>query len=87
MNKKYIRIIFVVLFLFVFLMGCSKLSKENYDKIKMGMDFQQVVKIIGEPDKCDAGLGTKSCIWGNDQKNIKIKFLADKVILPTMEGI
>jgi len=85
--KNSIRLMFVGLFLFVFFMGCSKLSKENYDKIKVGMDFQQVVKVIGEPDKCDAAIGTKSCIWGTDQKNIKIKFIADKVILPTMKGI
>ncbi len=85
--KKYIRLMFVALLVSIVLTGCSKLNTENYDKIKVGMDYQQVVKIIGAPDKCDAALGTKSCVWGNDQKNIKIKFVADKVILPTMKGI
>ena len=85
--KKCIRLMFVALLVSFVLMGCSKMNKENYDKIKVGMDYQEVVEIIGSPDKCDAALGTKSCIWGNDQKNIKIKFVGDKVILPTMKGI
>ncbi len=85
--KKYVRLMFVALLVSFVFMGCSKLNKENYDKIKVGMDYQQVIEIIGSPDKCDAALGTKSCIWGNDQKNIKIKFVGDKVIVPTMKGI
>ena len=61
--------------------------QENYDKIKVGMDYQQVIEIIGQPDKCDTALGTKNCIWGNEEKNITVKFVADKVALPTTKGL
>jgi hypothetical protein len=82
--KKFIS---VLLLSSLILVGCSKLTQENYDKIKIGMDYQQVVTVIGKPDKCDAALGTKSCVWGNEKKNITINFIADKVALPTMKGL
>lgn len=67
--------------------GCGKLTSENYDKIKTGMDYKEVVKILGEADKCESRLGSKACVWGNESKNIKINFLADKVIVFSKEGI
>ncbi|MCP4023112.1 MAG: outer membrane protein assembly factor BamE [Desulfobacteraceae bacterium] len=73
--------------LFVSLVGCTKLNQDNYNKIKVGMDYPQVIQIIGKPDKCDAALGTKGCIWGNDQKNITIQFIADKVVFSSMKGL
>lgn len=69
------------------LFGCSKLNRENYDKINVGMDYGEVVSIIGEPDTCDSALMAKNCIWGNEDKNITVKFVADKVVLPTMKGL
>jgi hypothetical protein len=51
------------------------------------MDYQEVVSIIGEPDTCDSVLGAKSCIWGNENKNITIKFVANKVVVPSMKGL
>lgn len=78
----------LIIFLLIFsLVGCSKITQENYDKIKVGMNYQQVVDILGQADKCDAALGAKSCIWGDEKKNIKIKFIAEKVVLPTMKGL
>ncbi len=85
--KHLTKFVFVALLFSLVLAGCSKLNQENYDKIKIGMDYQQVIEIIGNPDKCDAALGAKSCIWGGEKKNITIKFVADKVALPTMKGI
>ncbi len=80
--------IFVIgLFLSIALVGCSKLNRENYDKIKIGMDYPEVISIIGKPDTCDAAFGAKSCIWGNENKNITIKFVADRVVVPSMKGL
>lgn len=87
MKKRLTLLMLAALMTSFILAGCSKLTNENYSKIKVGMDYEQVIQIIGEPDKCDAALGTKSCIWGNEQKNIKVKFVADKVMVPTMKGI
>jgi hypothetical protein len=71
----------------LFFAGCSKVTKENYDKLKIGMDYGKVITILGEADDCSSALGTKSCIWGNDAKNIKIKFVAGKLIFFSKEGL
>ena len=85
--KRLTKLIAVAFLFSLVLVGCSKMNQENYNKIKIGMDYQQIIEIIGNPDKCDAALGTKSCIWGTEKKNITIKFIADKVALPAMKGL
>ena len=85
--KRIKNLMAVILLFCVIFLGCSKLNRENYGKIEVGMNYEQVVGIIGSPDKCDAALGVKNCVWGNDQKNITVKFVADKVILPSMKGL
>ncbi|WP_022666402.1 DUF3862 domain-containing protein [Desulfospira joergensenii] len=85
--RDRIKIILVTFLMIIAFTGCSKLTRENYDTIKIGMDYEQVQKILGEPDKCDSALGAKNCIWGDTEKNITIKFVADKVAFPTMKGL
>ena len=81
------KLIVMALLFSVVLFGCSKLNRENYDKIKVGMDYQQVVSIIGDPDKCDAIMGSKNCVWGDENKNITINFIGDKVFVLSMNGL
>ena len=84
---KFVNLLILVFWCTVAFMGCSNISRENYDKIKMGMDYEEVVEIIGEPDTCDGALGAKKCVWGNETKNITISFISEKVILPAMKGL
>jgi hypothetical protein len=77
---------FLSLVVLVFV-SCSKLTKENYDKVKLGMDYDQVVKIIGDPEKCDSLLNAKNCVWGDESKAIEIKFVADKVVFTSSKGL
>lgn len=68
--------------------GCSKVSKENYDKIKTGMSYQEVVGVLGKPDTCEEPvLKTKNCMWGSSDKQIKIKFVSDTVAWRSKKGI
>ncbi|PPA30121.1 DUF3862 domain-containing protein [Aeromonas jandaei] len=69
------------------LTGCSKLNRDNYDKLKMGMSYAEASAILGKAKRCDDALGTTSCIWGSDGKNIKIRFIADKATFFSSEGI
>lgn len=73
--------------LVVLLSGCSKLTVENYAMITTGLEYREVVKILGKPDKCSDVLFVKSCTWGNEQKNITVNFLSDKVILSSSRNI
>ena len=67
--------------------GCSKLAKQNYDKIKVGMEYTEVTDILGEPAACNAAMGAKSCTWGGEQNNITVQFVIDKVVFMTCKGI
>ena len=67
--------------------GCSKLTQENYAKLKTGMDYDEVTTILGKPDDCSETLGVKKCIWGDEQKHITINFVADKMMLSNAKNI
>ncbi len=62
------------------LVGCNKLNKENYDRLQVGMGYDEVVAIFGKPDTCSDTLVAKGCTWGDELKNVTIGFLDDKVI-------
>ena len=71
----------------VILSGCAKLTLENYDQLKAGMDYDNVVALLGDPTECDEILGTKSCTWGEEAKHINVKFIADNVAFYSKEGL
>ena len=78
----------ICLFSILALTGCSKVNKENYDKIKIGMSYEDVVEVLGKPDTCEEQvLKTESCIWGSSYKQIKIQFVADTVAWRSSKGI
>ena len=87
--RRTMTCLLIVLVIGSFLMvGCSNnLTKANYEKLKVGMSYQEVTAILGAATECSEALGTKSCTWGNDQKNIKVKFVADKAIFFSNKGI
>ena len=83
-----LAVLVVCMFSMLALTGCSKVNKENYDKIKIGMSFEEVVAVLGNPDTCeDPILKTKGCMWVSSDKQIKIKFVADIVAWRSSEGI
>lgn len=63
------------------LSGCSKLTLANYDKITMGMPYDEVVQLIGPPDRCNDVMGVRSCQWGDEKRSIQVNFLAGEVLL------
>lgn len=67
--------------------GCTKVTNENYAKIETGMDYDDVVAILGPPDEVEDAVGTKSAVWGKDPKTISIKFIADKVVYRSAKGL
>jgi len=73
--------------LLLMLGGCSKVTKENYDKIKVGMKYEEVVKLIGKPEGCSDALGISSCQWKNGDAVIDISFLSDQVTIISSKGL
>lgn len=69
------------------LAACSKVTADNYAKVKTGMKYQKVVGILGNPVTCDDVLGFKTCKWGDDKSKITIQFAGDKVVLHSAGNI
>ena len=88
-NYRSTIIIILIFFLFpmLILLGCSKINQKNFDKLKAGMEYDEVLKILGKPDNCESVLNMKNCTWEESQKNIKILIFADKVVLLSSQGI
>lgn len=71
----------------VWLAACSKLTVENYDKLKVGMPYTEVKQLLGTPERCSDVLGVKSCTWGDDQRHITVNFIGDQVVIFNAENI
>jgi hypothetical protein len=67
--------------------GCSKLNKENYDKIGMGMSYDEVISLLGDADECSGAVGVENCTWGGQDKYIKVNFVGKKVVLYSSKGL
>ena len=63
------------------MLGCSKLTLENYNKITTGMTYEEVTQLIGSPDKCDDVMGVRNCTWGDEKRSVNVSFLCGKVLL------
>lgn len=63
------------------LLGCGKLTLENYNKISMGMPYEEVTQLIGKPDSCDDLMGVRSCQWGDEKHAVRVSFVSGKVLL------
>jgi hypothetical protein len=83
MNARTICLVSLVLLL----VACSKLTPENYDRLKGGMSYQEVKDILGEPNQCSEVLGLKTCSWGDDKRHIKVNFVGNQVLLFSAEGL
>jgi len=84
MIKRLSYSLFLIPFL---LMGCNKLTVENYDKIKAGLPYADVISILGKPAACDDILGIKNCKWGDETHKITVSFMGEKVVLTSAENI
>ena len=89
MNSAKIKttIVSTILALSLLTVGCSKLTSENYDKLKAGMDYEEVTQILGKADACSGAMGIKNCKWGDDKQYVDIKFAGNKVIIFSEKGL
>ena len=69
------------------LAACSKVSVENYEKIEIGMDKSEVEAILGSADNCVEKTLHTNCIWGDENKNIDITLVSNKVSLYSKTGL
>ncbi|WP_448547531.1 DUF3862 domain-containing protein [Thalassotalea fusca] len=74
--------------LVILLSACSKVNKENYDKLELGMSKEEIQAVIGGADNCEEAMGTLTCVWGDkDAKHIKVRFVADAAVTFSNSGL
>jgi hypothetical protein len=71
----------------VSLAGCGRVNEENYDRLQTGMKYEEVVDILGNPEKCSQVVGVKSCIWGDEARNIQAGFMGDTAVVFSATGL
>jgi hypothetical protein len=77
-----------VTFSALLLAGCgTNLNMENYDRIKVGMPYDEVRSILGNPARCSEALTVRNCVWGDEKRHIDISFVGEKVLLRSAENI
>jgi len=81
--------------LMLVLVGCSKISKSNYDKIETGMSKSQVESILGKGTDQAGVSGAIGTItgsggivkWGDENKWITVTFANEKVVAKAAQGL
>ncbi|MBI5015562.1 MAG: hypothetical protein HZB55_08715 [Deltaproteobacteria bacterium] len=67
--------------------ACGRLTAENYDKLKVGMAYDEVKGILGAPARCTDLPGVKSCVWGDDKRSVTVNFIGEKAVLFSSENL
>lgn len=80
--KSFLKTLLIT-FCCIALLACSKISQNNFEKIKNDMTMKQVITILGEPTSAESvnimGISGTSAVWKDTQAEIDIQFLNDKV--------
>jgi len=51
------------------------------------MEYNEVTAFFGNHDSCTESIGVKSCIWGDETRNIKVNFLGDQILIISSTGL
>ncbi len=86
-----IRIFGVLLLGWALLAACTQqtgtVTFESYDKLKLGMQYESVVEIMGPPDHIQPIIGIKQYTWVNGERHIHAKFIAGRAIYYSSKGL
>lgn len=67
------------------LAACSKVTAENYDKVKVNMKRDEVHRILGKPDEVSGGdfgpISMSAETWKGSKQTVTITFGGEKVVL------
>ena len=51
------------------------------------MSYEEVVKLLGEPEGCAETFGISNCEWKNKDAKIMITFISNKATIKIAEGL
>jgi len=79
----------IVATLLLCLAACgSRLTQENFEKVREGMSQQEVREILGQPADASGasflGLSSGEAVWKDEKTTITVHFLNDRVVSKQM---
>jgi outer membrane protein assembly factor BamE (lipoprotein component of BamABCDE complex) len=86
MKRKTTLIVVLFLTISLLLTGCSKVNKENYQRLQTGMTYREVCGILGKPVRKGESLSYTTYTWRDKDKMIKVKFTNERVISFSKKG-
>lgn len=90
MQKIFYALVMTTILFGMLLLGCetkSRINKENYSRINVGMAYAEVVSLLGEPEQCSSARLTESCTWEEKEKRITVNFVNEKAYLFSSRGL
>lgn len=88
---RMLRRVAVIIGLSLLLLACSKINQDNFAKIKHGMAFEEVIKLLGEPTSTQtidiSGISGTSAVWKSDKVEIDIQFLNNRVTVKSFSTL
>ena len=79
----------LVLVSLLILAACSKVTQENFSKVRDGMSVQEVAAILGSPTESSSGsilgISGTSSKWAGGDATITIHFVNGKVALRSFD--
>jgi hypothetical protein len=69
------------------LAACSKLTMDHYNRVKLGMSYEEVRQILGAPERCSEALTIRNCEWGDEKRWARVNFVGDKVVLTSADNL
>ena len=81
----------VLLVMTAVVVGCNlqpdRVTRENYDKLKAFMSYEEACDILGEPLTEASRFGLKEHTWVENGRHIHIKFFANRAVYFSSKGL
>lgn len=78
---------FTIVLTAIVIAACSKVTIENYNRLEVGMRYDEVTRLLGKPTRCTDVLTLRTCMWGDERRLINVGFIADQVVFFNAENI
>jgi hypothetical protein len=83
------RSLLAAVFVMCLLVGCSKVTQENFLKIQEGMSEQEVISVLGSPTESNSvnilGVSGTASRWVGKDAVIVVRFVNGKVATKTFD--
>ena len=62
-------------------------TRENYDRLGLGMTYEAVTEILGAPGDAGVQFGIRHFTWVDGERHIHAKFVANRAIYYSSRGL